>query len=363
MKITIIAGARPNFIKIAPLINSLKTIGKNVIQFRLVHTGQHYDKRLSDTFFEELNIPTPDINLGVGSGSQAAQTAHIMIKFEEELMHHPTDYVVVVGDVNSTLACSVVAKKMNTGLIHIEAGIRSFDLTMPEEINRLVTDALADYFFTTSEFANRNLLKAGIEKKKIFFVGNIMIDSLKQNRHKFSKPLLWKQIKLESKKFWILTLHRPSNVDDTKNLIQTLKVIDDHCGDKKVIFPIHPRTEAKLKDSNVLFRNIVKIHPLGYLNFMYLVENCIGVITDSGGIQEETTVMKIPCITLRRNTERPETIEMGSNVLAKDLSALPKKMYLVLNNSWKKSNIPPKWDGKTADRIVNILITKLTKKK
>lgn len=362
MKLTIVAGARPNFIKIAPLIHAIRKTGGRSMTFRLVHTGQHYDKQLSDTFFEQLNIPHPDVNLGVGSGSQSVQTANIMVQFEEELVRHPADYVVVVGDVNSTLACSVVAKKMNTGLVHIEAGIRSFDLTMPEEINRMVTDALADYFFTTSDYANTNLVNAGVAKKRIFFVGNIMIDSLRRHRPSFTPPELWDEYSLQRKGYWILTLHRPSNVDDQESLLHILNVIDKHCGDKKVIFPIHPRTKSKLENATASFRNIVAVTPQSYLHFMYLVENSVGVITDSGGIQEETTVLHVPCLTLRKNTERPETVEIGTNELVKDVRDLPPYLKNIIAGKWKKGSIPKKWDGKTSERIVSIFRTTLSKR-
>jgi UDP-N-acetylglucosamine 2-epimerase (non-hydrolysing) len=363
MNITIVAGARPNFIKIAPLIHALQQRASGKITYRLVHTGQHYNANLSDTFFTDLRIPQPDVNLNVGSGSQASQTAAVMIKFEEELQQHPTDYVIVVGDVNSTLACSVVAKKMNTQLLHIEAGLRSFDLAMPEEINRMVTDALADYYFTTSQIANANLLKAGVPKKRIFFVGNIMIDSLKEHEKNFAAPPLFNQQQMEPSHYWVLTLHRPSNVDDSKVLRDLLIRIDRDCGGLPVIFPIHPRTEKQLAGASGAFKNIVITSPLGYLNFMYLIQNSIGVITDSGGIQEETTVMKIPCLTLRENTERPETVSIGTNELTRGTVQLQKNMKKVLAGRWKKGRIPPYWDGKTAERIVKILLTKLAVKR
>ena len=282
MKLTIIAGARPNFIKIAPLIHSIKKVGETKIQYRLIHTGQHYDKKMSDTFFDELNIPHPDLNLNVGSGTQANQTGQIMIRFEEDLQNNPTDFVIVVGDVNSTLACSVVAKKMNTGLIHIEAGIRSFDMSMPEEVNRMVTDALADYFFTTTEYATNNLLKQGVENHRIFHVGNIMIDSLTANRSKFTEPDFWKKYNLSEEKYWLLTLHRPSNVDDEENLLQLLKLIDENSKGLPIIFPVHPRTNAKMNGFSHKFKNIIPIDPQSYLNFMFLIKNSIGVVTDSG---------------------------------------------------------------------------------
>jgi UDP-N-acetylglucosamine 2-epimerase (non-hydrolysing) len=359
MKITIVAGARPNFIKIAPLIHAINKYGNHKISYRLVHTGQHYDNNLSDTFFEELNIPEPDINLEVGSGTQAVQTANVMIKFEKELQDHPADYVVVVGDVNSTLACSVVAKKLNTKLIHIEAGIRSFDMSMPEEINRIVTDSLADYCFTTSEYANNNLIKYGVENERIYFVGNIMIDALQSNMHKFTKPELWDEHHLQEQKYWVLTLHRPSNVDNEEELLRILQMIDSNCGSMPVIFPVHPRTESRLKHTYHKFDNIVLTDPLSYFRFMYIVKYSIGVMTDSGGIQEETTVMNIPCLTLRKNTERPETVLIGSNELITDFDILTASMKKIIAGRWKKSTIPKLWDGKTAERIVEIMLTKL----
>ncbi|OFY62257.1 MAG: UDP-N-acetylglucosamine 2-epimerase [Bacteroidetes bacterium RIFCSPLOWO2_02_FULL_36_8] len=358
MKVTIIAGARPNFMKIAPIIRAIRkqqSMGIP-IQYRLVHTGQHYDKALSDTFFHELEIPPPDINLGVGSGSQAVQTANIMIRFEEELINNPVDVVVVVGDVNSTLACSVIAKKLNTQLAHVEAGIRSFDLTMPEEINRMVTDALADHFFTTSSFANDNLLKAGIEQSRIHFVGNTMIDTLQANLNKLKKPLLWDTYNLSDKNYFILTLHRPSNVDDLASLENILNHINISAGNLPVVFPAHPRTVNNLKKIKINFQNIITIDPLGYLEFMYLVKNSKAVITDSGGIQEETTVLGIPCITLRKNTERPETIKVGTNELLQDISQLKNLVDKILSGTWKKGKIPELWDGKTSTRIVSKLL-------
>ncbi len=359
MNITLIAGARPNFMKIAPIVHAIhkeQANGAN-IQYRLVHTGQHYDKALSETFFEELSIPRPDANLEVGSGSQAVQTAHIMMRFEEELLSNPTDAVVVVGDINSTMACSIVAKKLNTQLVHVEAGIRSFDLTMPEEINRMVTDALADHFFTTSHVANNNLLKAGIEKTRIHFVGNTMIDTLMANSSKFRKPGIWDQLHLTEKNFLVLTLHRPSNVDDIPTLQDLITEISVSAGKLPVIFPVHPRTANNLKNLKVKAATIYPIQPLGYLEFMYLVKNAKAVITDSGGIQEETTVLGIPCITLRKNSERPETISEGTNELLPDIRQLGELMQKLFNDTWKKGKIPELWDGKTSERIVKILYT------
>lgn len=361
MKITIVAGARPNFIKIAPII---KAIEKNqsegkTISFRLVHTGQHYDKNLSDTFFEELNIPHPNSNLEVKSGTQAQQTAAIMVAFEQELIQNPCDLVLVVGDVNSTMACAIVAKKLNIKVTHVEAGIRSGDMTMPEEINRIVTDSITDYFFTTSTWAGENLLKYGAEPSSIHFVGNVMIDTLYQNLERISAPSFWNEYQLETGNYIILTLHRPSNVDEENSLIDLLKGIDKMVGEKKVIFPIHPRTKSILGEQNLSLKNIITVEPQGYLNFMYLIKNSFAVITDSGGISEETTVLNIPCFTLRTTTERPETITIGTNnLIGTSINNLEKIFGEFLKNGSKKSGIPELWDGKASERIIDIILSK-----
>ena len=361
MKITIIAGARPNFIKIAPIIKAIekKQNDHNKLSYRLVHTGQHYDKNLSDTFFEELNIPKPNINLEVKSGSQAEQTGAIMVAFEKELLLNPCDLVLVVGDVNSTMACAIVAKKQNIKVAHVEAGIRSGDMTMPEEINRIVTDSITDYFFTTSNSATENLLKNGIDKKHIHFVGNVMIDTLYQNLNRMYEPTFWNEYQLKTANYIVLTLHRPSNVDQEQSLIQLLKGIDTMAGDKKVIFPIHPRTKAILGENNLKLKNILFVVPQGYLNFMYLVKNSFAVITDSGGISEETTVLGIPCFTMRNNTERPETESIGTNTLVgTSIESLEKVYKEFLQNGREKAGIPELWDGKASERIIDILLTK-----
>ena len=359
MKITIVAGARPNFIKIAPIINAIqkKQIAVENLSFRLVHTGQHYDKNLSETFFEELNIPLPNVNLEVKSGSQAEQTAAIMIAFEKELMQNPCDLVLVVGDVNSTMACAIVAKKLNLKVAHVEAGIRSGDMKMPEEINRIVTDSISDYFFTTSVWAKENLLKYGTESEKIHFVGNVMIDTLHQNLNRFLKPDFWDEYQLETQNYIVLTLHRPSNVDEETSLLKLLLGIDALAGDKKVIFPIHPRTKAILGEQNLHLKNIIFVDPQSYLSFMYLIKNAFAVITDSGGISEETTVLGIPCFTMRTTTERPETISIGTNNLVGiSIENLEKIYNEFLHTSLKKSGIPELWDGKASERIINILL-------
>lgn len=323
------------------------------IKYSLVHTGQHYDRNMSSFFFDELNIPKPNINFGVGSGTQAEQTAAIMIAFEKYLIENPVDLVLVVGDVTSTLACSIVAKKLNTKVAHVEAGIRSFDLAMPEEINRMVTDSITDYFFTTSEYANQNLKNAGIHKDRIFYVGNVMIDTLLANRHRFQVPALFEQLGLKNKQYFVVTMHRPSNVDESTNLIQLLQTIVDNVKGMPVVFPVHPRTAKAIGDAVIAASNLFLIDPLGYLEFNYLVENAKAVITDSGGITEETTVMGIPCMTLRDNTERPETCEVGTNMLigTNPINIKP-ALEKLFAGDWQKGNIPEMWDGNAAERIV-----------
>ena len=368
------------------------------VEYRLVHTGQHYDKNMSDTFFEELGIPAPDVNLGCGGGTQAEQTAAIMIAFEKELMAHPTDVVLVVGDVTSTMACSIVAKKLNTRVCHVEAGIRSWDLTMPEEINRMVTDSLADYMFTTSDVANRNLIRQGAElvtgyglqvtgerilpedkyanqrvQQRVWHVGNVMIDTLLANRARFRKPEVWDALGLKEQQYIVMTMHRPANVDEENHLRAMMEQIIDNVHGLPVIFPIHPRT-AKLfyglwgsgapdgADSHAgdelakRFPNLHIVEPMGYLEFNYLVERAKAVVTDSGGITEETTVMGVPCITLRDNTERPETCTIGTNeLIGTDPTAVAPALRKLFAGEWKKGAIPPLWDGHAAERIINVL--------
>lgn len=359
MRITLIAGARPNFIKIAPITHAIQRAqyrGEN-ISFRLVHTGQHYDKRMSDTFFDELNIPHPNVNLGCGGGSQAEQTAAIMVSFEKELLANPTDLVLVVGDVTSTMACSIVAKKLNIKVAHVEAGIRSWDLSMPEEINRMVTDSLADYFFTTSEVANSNLANMGISNNRVFYVGNVMIDTLRANEKNFIKPDFFDSLYLLEKKYLVLTMHRPANVDEADKLKYLMNEIISNVHNLPIIFPIHPRTAKIFDELGIKADNLHIVDPLGYLEFNYLVKHSMAVVTDSGGITEETTVMGIPCITLRDNTERPETCTIGTNEL---IGTNPKNIKpaldLLFADKWKKGSIPYLWDGNTAERIVDVLI-------
>ena len=358
MLITLVAGARPNFMKIAPIIKAIKSAQENNfnIYYRLVHTGQHYDKKMSGDFFEQLCIPEPDINLSAGSGSHAQQTATIMVAFENELEQHRPDVVLVVGDVTSTMACTITAKKLCIDVVHVEAGIRSNDRSMPEEINRLVTDSICDHFFTTSKYANEHLYNAGIKKDKIHFVGNTMIDTLYQNLPKLYAPEIWSKYDIQEKKYFLVTLHRPSNVDETENLSNLLDIIINETDEYKIIFPVHPRTRKSLDTKYSKISKLILVEPMCYLEFIYLVKHAKGVITDSGGITEETTVLNVPCLTLRNTTERPETIIMGSNELVgiDPLKLIP-HLNCLKNNTWKKSEIPPLWDGLTSERIVNIL--------
>jgi UDP-N-acetylglucosamine 2-epimerase (non-hydrolysing) len=353
--ITLIAGARPNFMKIAPIIHAIhQAQGEGQkIKYRLIHTGQHYDKKMSGDFFEQLDIPEPHANLESGGGTQAEQTANIMMRFEKELMENPADLVLVVGDVTSTMACAITAQKLHTKVAHVEAGIRSNDWRMPEEINRLVTDAITNYFFTTSEIANANLLASGVREEQIFFVGNTMIDTLLKNRPRFRKPAIWDDIGLADREYIVMTLHRPANVDEEHKLKELLNEIIKRTGELPLIFPVHPRTAKVLDNLGIRHSRLHLIEPLGYLEFNYLVERAKAVVTDSGGITEETTVMGVPCMTLRDNTERPETITEGTNEL---IGTRPKNigpaMEKLFSGQWKTGKIPKLWDGHTAERIV-----------
>ena len=354
-RITLIAGARPNFVKIAPIVEAIRSAGPD-ITCRLVHTGQHYDQAMSGSFFEELGIPEPDINLEGGGGTQAEQTAAIMVAFERELLAHPCDCVLVVGDVTSTMACTLVAKKLNTKVAHVEAGLRSWDLTMPEEINRIVTDSLADYFFTTSESAGQNLRNAGVPADRIYFVGNVMIDTLLKQRPRFRKPEVYDRLGLEAGKYIVLTLHRPANVDESGKLERIIREISRNVRDLPLVFPIHPRTAAIFRKSGIGAENLNIIDPQGYLEFNYLVQNAFAVITDSGGITEETTVMHIPCLTLRDSTERPETCTVGTNrLVGTDPDQIAPALERLFSGAWPKGEIPALWDGHTAQRIVEEL--------
>ncbi|MEJ5994817.1 UDP-N-acetylglucosamine 2-epimerase (non-hydrolyzing) [Pedobacter sp. Du54] len=360
MLVTIIAGARPNFMKIAPIVHAIQDAKQNgkQIDFRLIHTGQHFDKKMSGDFFEQLEIPEPHANLEAGGGSQAEQTAAIMVRFEQELLANPSDLVLVVGDVTSTMACAITAQKLKTPVAHVEAGIRSDDWTMPEEINRLVTDSITNYFFTTSEVANDNLRRSGVEEDRIYFVGNTMIDTLLKNRLRFITPQIWEGAQLEERNYMVLTLHRPANVDQEEQLKLLMNEIIAHSQGIPIIFPVHPRTAKNLQGLGISAPNLYFIEPLSYLEFNYLVAKAKLVVTDSGGITEETTVMGVPCITLRNNTERPETITIGTNeLIGTDPMAIKPAFEKLFNGEWKKGGIPPLWDGKTAVRIVEHLLS------
>jgi len=364
-KITLIAGARPNFMKIAPIIHAIQQAQRDgkEIDYRLVHTGQHYDKKMSGDFFTELEIPEPHANLESGGGTQAEQTANIMIRFEKELLENPTDLVLVVGDVTSTMACAIVAQKLCTKVAHVEGGIRSNDWTMPEEINRLVTDAITNYFFTTSEVANSNLEASGVKKEQIFFVGNTMIDTLLKQRARFRKPDIWDELHLKEKQYIVMTLHRPANVDQESKLKELLDEIINNTHDVPLIFPVHPRTAKMLQGLGIDNPRLHFTEPMSYLEFNYLVERAQAVVTDSGGITEETTVMGVPCMTLRDNTERPETITEGTNeLIGTNPKAIKPAMEKLFSGLWKTGSIPVLWDGNSAERIVDVLMNLTTSK-
>jgi UDP-N-acetylglucosamine 2-epimerase (non-hydrolysing) len=359
MLIDIIAGARPNFIKIAPIISAIEDAKSIQIKmdYRLIHTGQHYDRNMSGSFFEELGIPDPHFNLEAGGGTQAEQTASIMISYEKVLLNKKSDLCLVVGDVTSTMACAITAQKLHVPVAHVEGGIRSGDWTMPEEINRLVTDSITNYFFTTSEVANKNLLDNGVSIDKIFFVGNTMIDTLMKNADRLKKPACWESLGLIPQKYLVMTLHRPANVDEELTLHNLISEIIEHSSDFDLVFPVHPRTAKILSRLGIKHERLHIIEPLSYLEFNYLVKNSFAVITDSGGITEETTVLGIPCITLRDSTERPETCTMGTNeLIGVNPNAIQPILEKLFAGNWKKGSIPPLWDGQTSKRIVDHLI-------
>ena len=350
-----IAGARPNFVKIAPLVNQLGKFPD--IYLTIVHTGQHYDDKMSDVFFKTLNIPNPTINLKVGPGSHATQTAEIMRNFEPFLLEQKPDLVLVVGDVNSTLACALVAKKMHIKVAHVEAGLRSFDQRMPEEVNRLLTDHISDFLFVTEKVGLTNLKNEGMSRNKVFFVGNVMIDTLVQNLHQIEKlntPALYG---LDAKKYLLLTLHRPSNVDSIEKFEMIIKSVMKAERKMPILFPVHPRTKKNIESETIKkFPNLILLEPLPYLDFMSLVKNAHAVFTDSGGIQQETTFLKIPCVTLRSKTEILESLKC-TNTLTKKISetAIIKSYKTSMSKTKKCKKAPKYWDGKASQRIVKIL--------
>lgn len=341
--------------KIAPIIDALHAAqGRgSPLGFRLIHTGQHYDRNMSGSFFEQLGIPKPHLNLEVGSGTAAEQTTAIMTRYEKVLLERRSDLCLVVGDVTSTMACAIAAQKLSVDVAHVEGGIRSGDWSMPEEINRLVTDAITNYFFTTSEVANANLRRGGVSEDRIYFVGNTMIDTLLKQRPRFQPPAIWDKARLQKKEFFVLTLHRPANVDNTATLKTLMDEIVRGARGRPIIFPAHPRTMRTLQRVDTAADNLYIIEPLGYLEFNYLVEHAFAVITDSGGITEETTVLGVPCLTLRDTTERPETVTLGTNELVgTDPAKLAPYLQRLFTGAWKKGVIPPLWDGRTGERIV-----------
>lgn len=381
MKLMSIAGARPNFMKLAAIASAVKehndrsTAADRMIVHRIVHTGQHYDQKMSESFFDDLGIPKPDINLEVGSGSHAVQTAEIMKRFEPVLLEERPDVMLVVGDVNSTVACTLVASKVEYGknaagippsrkrpiIVHVEAGLRSFDRDMPEEVNRILTDAISDLLFVTEQSGVDNLLREGVAPEKIHFVGNVMIDTLKQHLEKAQRSNIREELQLRTA-YGLVTLHRPSNVDTRETLEPLLQCLHDISQDINLIFPVHPRTRHNMQHFGLLAKlldnpRITVAEPLGYLDFLNLIHSAALVITDSGGIQEETTVLGVPCITLRHNTERPVTVTEGTNYLiGTDIDKIVNTAREILSGRCKKGSIPKFWDGGAGKRIVDILL-------
>ena len=362
LKVINVVGARPNFMKVAPIVAAMKKRPDTFLPL-VVHTGQHYDSAMSDSFFRDLDLPQPDTHLGVGSGSHAVQTAAVMERFEPVVLREKPDWVLVVGDVNSTIACALVCVKLGVKVAHVEAGLRSRDRTMPEEINRLLTDQIADLLFTPSHDADENLIAEGIPRERIRFVGNVMIDSLQRNLEVARALPTKEQLGLEKIDYALLTLHRPSNVDLRDSFERILAALEAIAAKLPIVFPVHPRTrktiaELGLSDRVESIKDLRLIEPLGYLDFLNLSSSARLVLTDSGGIQEETTALGIPCLTLRENTERPITVEMGTNVIVgTDTTKIIAAANATLNGSAKKSlKQPPLWDGHTSERILDALI-------
>lgn len=380
LKIMSIAGARPNFMKLASIVRAIEkhndAFAEREVQHIIVHTGQHYDQKMSDSFFVDLGIPQPDINLEVGSGSHAAQTAEIMKRFEPVLLEQCPDILLVVGDVNSTIACTLVAakieypvekKRVRPIIVHVEAGLRSFDRDMPEEVNRILTDAISDLLFTTEELSLTHLLNEGVAAEKVHFVGNVMIDTLMQHVEKADLSTIKDRLDIGKKNYALITMHRPSNVDRLEQLQPLVECIEHLSRQQYIVFPVHPRTKNCLNSFGLYSLleanpNITLADPLGYLDFLKLIKDATVVITDSGGIQEETTVLGVPCVTLRENTERPVTIDIGTNYL---IGTEPTKIIStvseILKGEGKKGAIPPLWDGHAGERIVDLLLSAASK--
>jgi UDP-N-acetylglucosamine 2-epimerase (non-hydrolysing) len=357
-KIISVVGARPNFMKVAPIHLEFGRY-KNDVRHLICHTGQHYDEKMSKVFFDELGLPKPDFYLGIGSGSHAVQTAGVMVEFEKILLQENPDAVIVVGDVNSTIACSLVAKKMNIRVAHVEAGLRSNDRTMPEEINRILTDSISDFLFVSEESGIVNLRREGIAEEKLFMVGNVMIDSLVNNMPRVDASGALSSFGVEKNGYFLVTLHRPSNVDNKESLAKIIGILNKYAGTHKMIFPVHPRTKSNLAAfglSDVISPKILLCDPIGYLDFICLLKNAALILTDSGGIQEESTFLDIPCITMRQNTERPATVELGTNhLIGTDGERIDRTIQDILDGKSKEGSIPPLWDGKTASRICSTL--------
>jgi len=360
MKILTVVGARPNFMKVAPIHRAFQKYNKSITHI-ICHTGQHYDTNMSEVFFNQLGLPAPDYYLGIGSGSHAVQTGNIMIKFEEVLLKERPDLIIVVGDVNSTIACSLTAKKLHIEVAHVEAGLRSFDRYMPEEINRILTDSISDYLFVTEKSGMINLRNEGVDEKKIFFVGNCMIDSLVNILPLTNSSNVLEKFAIKQKEYIIVTMHRPSNVDSEHRLSELVKLLNSISSKQKVVFPVHPRTRINLENFGLdkkLEGDVMLTDPIGYIDFIAMLKESTLILTDSGGIQEESTYLGVQCITLRSTTERPSSIEEGTNQLVgEDFNKAETAVMEVINGYKKNGTIPELWDGKAAERISEILFS------
>ena len=359
IKVINVVGARPNFMKVAPLHRAF--LDNGAFESLIVHTGQHYDARMSDVFFEQLELPRPDVYLGVGSGSHADQTAKIMVEFEKTVEEHRPDLILVVGDVNSTMACAIVGAKSHIPVAHVEAGLRSGDRRMPEEINRLITDSISDYLFVTERSGHENLKAEGIPDEKIFFVGNVMIDSLVHFREKAGRTTIMEDLSVSHRNYVLVTMHRPSNVDTRESLLLVVETVRRLSELMPVVMPMHPRTKVRLEAFGMLEQmeaeaGVLITEPLGYLEFLRLMDLAAAIVTDSGGVQEESTYLRVPCITLRENTERPVTIELGTNELLElNPGRILDRVKSIISEESPKGEIPPLWDGKAAVRIAEAL--------
>ena len=356
MQVVAIVGARPNFMKVAPL--AWQAAERDDVDLTVVHTGQHYDRNMSDLFFEELRIPEPDVNLEVGSGSHAKQTAEIMVRFEPWVLENRPDMVCVVGDVNSTIACAMVAAKLGIPVAHVEAGLRSFDRAMPEEINRVLTDAISDLLFVTERSGEENLVREGVDPARVHFVGNVMIDTLLRSRDAAERSTVVDDLGLEAGRYGVLTLHRPSNVDDPDTLRRIWGALMRVAEEWPLVFPVHPRTRHRLESMGLAMPDGMRlIDPVGYLDFLKLQAAAGMILTDSGGIQEEATILGIPCLTLRENTERPVTLEVGCNrLVGSDPDAITSAALGIVRGEWKAPEIPRYWDGRAAERILDVIV-------